>query len=434
MGVPAPFLPPQSSLDPGGGEGRGRGIRRGPSPGVYALGDALLLSISWVRVYTWRYGEWPSLSAGPFALIFAWLLIHFLLGTYTSLARRQLTAGRQLRNCVAAAMGVFVLATASTALRGALFSSTMGRSFLVPLLTLGFLSNLLLLLSQITAHLWQPQEQWLLIASPTERSVLSRAIDLGGCVIPCGVEWRSSQRMLPLPPALASLLDLDGVAIGSQSDPSPEDRQVMLEWQQSGVRLLSLRGWAEVFLQRLPPDLVPEGWAERVQVFSNARSGPTERLKRLADLLVSGLLLLALAPCALLALTLGGLRLSRDVCSGRNGRPFARIRLDRPGPFAALPQLLNVWRGEMSLVGPRPLSVAVMEQLEQRFPGAELRQWMRPGMTGWGRIAGAPPQEPDAIAWELGRDLYYLRNHSLPLDLRLLLVSFGQLLRQLPRR
>jgi lipopolysaccharide/colanic/teichoic acid biosynthesis glycosyltransferase len=72
-----------------------------------------------------------------------------------------------------------------------------------------------------------------------------------------------------------------------------------------------------------------------------------------------------------------------------------------------------------------------MEQLEQRFPGAELRQWMRPGMTGWGRIAGAPPQEPDAIAWELGRDLYYLRNHSLPLDLRLLLVSFSQLLRQM---
>jgi lipopolysaccharide/colanic/teichoic acid biosynthesis glycosyltransferase len=87
----------------------------------------------------------------------------------------------------------------------------------------------------------------------------------------------------------------------------------------------------------------------------------------------------------------------------------------------------------MSLVGPRPLSLAVMEQLEQRFPGAELRQWMRPGMTGWGRIAGAPPQEPDAIAWELARDLYYLRNHSLPLDLRLLLVSFGQLLHQIVR-
>jgi lipopolysaccharide/colanic/teichoic acid biosynthesis glycosyltransferase len=232
---------------------------------------------------------------------------------------------------------------------------------------------------------------------------------------------------------LASLLDLDGVAIGSQLDPSPEDRQVMLEWQQSGVRLLSLQGWAEAFLQRLPPDLVPEGWAERVQVFSHSRSGPTERLKRLADLLVSGLLLLLVVPCAALAMVFAGFRLARDGCSGRNGRPFQRVRFAGDGPFAALPQLVNVWRGEMSLVGPRPLSLAVMEQLEQRFPGAELRQWMRPGMTGWGRIAGAPPQEPDAIAWELARDLYYLRNHSLPLDLRLLLVSFGQLVLQIVR-
>jgi lipopolysaccharide/colanic/teichoic acid biosynthesis glycosyltransferase len=54
-------------------------------------------------------------------------------------------------------------------------------------------------------------------------------------------------------------------------------------------------------------------------------------------------------------------------------------------------------------------------------------------MTGWGRIAGPPPQEPDAIAWELARDLYYLRNHSLALDLRLLVVSLAQLLRLLVR-
>ena len=82
----------------------------------------------------------------------------------------------------------------------------------------------------------------------------------------------------------------------------------------------------------------------------------------------------------------------------------------------------------MSLVGPRPFTVDSMAELAERFPGAELRQWMRPGMIGWGRIAGPPPQEPDAVAWELGRDLYYLRNHSLLLDLRLLLTSLVQLM------
>jgi lipopolysaccharide/colanic/teichoic acid biosynthesis glycosyltransferase len=64
-----------------------------------------------------------------------------------------------------------------------------------------------------------------------------------------------------------------------------------------------------------------------------------------------------------------------------------------------------------------------MAELEARLPGAELRQWVLPGMTGWGRIAGPPPEESDAIAWELGRDLYYLRNQSLLLDLRLLLTA-----------
>ncbi|MCP9852086.1 sugar transferase [Synechococcus sp. HJ21-Hayes] len=384
-----------------------------------ACSDGLLLGLSWCAVYGWQFGAWPQLSRGPLGLILAWLLIHYLLGTYTALARHQLDLARQLRNCLAAAALVFALAAASTLLRGQQLEATMSRSFLLPGLALGLGTNLLLGLGQSTAHLWRPQQQWLLIAAPEERAALSQAIDVGACAIPCGIEWRASQAMPPLPEALPAWLALDGVALGLQHQPSAADRATLLAWQQQGLRLLSLAGWAETFLQRLPPELLATAWAERVEAFSHARSGPAARLKRLGDLFGSGLLLALLAPLAFALRP----RLHRDACGGRDGRPFSRIRLAGSGRFSALPQLLNVWRGEMSLVGPRPLSLEALARLEARFPGAELRQWMRPGMTGWGRIIGPPPEEPDTLAWELARDLYYLRNHSLLLDLRLLATS-----------
>jgi len=378
-----------------------------------------LLALSWCFVYGWQFGQWPLLSPGPLGLILGWLLIHYLLGTYTALASHQLDLARQLRNCLATALLLVGLAAVSTLLRGQQLEATMSRAFLLPVLALGLVSSLLLRLGQSTAHFWKPQQQWLLIAAPGERSALSQAMEAGGCAIPCGIEWRASLGMPPLPEALPGWLALDGVALGVQHQPSAADRATLLTWQQQGLRLLSLAGWAETFLQRLPPALLVTAWAERVEAFSHARSGPAARLKRLGDLFGSGLLLVLLAPLAVVLRP----RLHRDACCGRDGREFERIRLAGSGRFSALPQLLNVWRGEMSLVGPRPLSRAAMARLEARFFGADLRQWMRPGMTGWGRIIGPPPEEPDTVAWELARDLYYLRNHSLLLDLRLLATS-----------
>lgn len=404
-----------------------RSILRSTTPAVYAFSDAALLAVSWFGVYFWRFGAWPSLTRGPLALIASWLLVHYLLGTYTSLARHHLDLGRQLRNCFAAALIVLSLAAAATLLRGEPWVSTMSRSFLLPVLVLGFFSNQLLRLGQLSAHFWQPQETWLLIVSPAERAVISQALDEGGCAIPCGIEWRSSSGLASLPSQLPALLRLDGVVVGTQSQPSAADRATLLAWQKQGLRLSSLPAWSELFLRRLPPALLPNNWAERVEVFSHARSGPGPRLKRLGDLAMASLILALCSPL----LPILWHSFHRDLCIGRHGSPFQRLRFEGSGRLCALPQLINVWRGEMSLVGPRPLSPLAMQQLEARFPGADLCQWMRPGMTGWGRIAGPPPEEPDAVAWELGRDLYYLRNHSLLLDLRLLLTSLLQLL--LPR-
>ncbi len=167
-----------------------------------AASDGVLLALSWCAVYAWQFGQWLLLRPAPLGLILGWILIHYLLGTYKALASHQLDLARQLRNCLTTAVLLVGLAAVSTLLRGQQLEATMSRAFLLPVLALGLVSSLLLRLGQSTAHLWKLQQQWLLIAAPPERSALSQAIEAGGCAIPCGIEWRASLGMPPLPEAL----------------------------------------------------------------------------------------------------------------------------------------------------------------------------------------------------------------------------------------
>ncbi len=95
----------------------------------------------------------------------------------------------------------------------------------------------------------------------------------------------------------------------------------------------------------------------------------------------------------------------------RFGRFIRKTRLDE------LPQLLNVIRGDMSFVGPRPERPVFVRQLSERLPYYQHRHWVKPGLTGWAQINypyGA--SEQDALE-KLQYDLYYVKNPSIALDL-----------------
>lgn len=98
-----------------------------------------------------------------------------------------------------------------------------------------------------------------------------------------------------------------------------------------------------------------------------------------------------------------------------SGQFIRKYRIDE------LPQLLNVLRGEMSIVGPRPERPEFVDQLEQEIPYYALRHTVKPGVTGWAQVNypyGASTQD----AYEkLQYDLYYVKNHSLFLDSIILL-------------
>ncbi len=167
-------------------------------------------------------------------------------------------------------------------------------------------------------------------------------------------------------------------------------------------------------------------------------------MKRLADICVAGGLLVVLSPL-LLALgvvvwwRLGWPVLFVQTRPGLHGRPFALVkfrtmtkaqdsqgaplpdaeRLTGLGRFLRatsldeLPELWNVLRGEMSLVGPRPL---LMDYLPLYTPEQARRHEVRPGITGWAQIHGR-----NAVSWEdrFALDVWYVDNRGLGLDLRI---------------
>lgn len=171
----------------------------------------------------------------------------------------------------------------------------------------------------------------------------------------------------------------------------------------------------------------------------------TSRQQRLFDLFLTIPLLLVLAPvfavvALLVRIKLGAPIFFRQQRPGFGARPFALLKFrtmtdgrDRHGhllPDAQrltafgqflrstsldeLPELLNVLKGEMSLVGPRPL---LMQYLERYTPEQMRRHNVRPGLTGWAQVNGR-----NALTWEqkFALDVWYVDHRSLWLDLKIL--------------
>lgn len=172
------------------------------------------------------------------------------------------------------------------------------------------------------------------------------------------------------------------------------------------------------------------------------------RLKRLFDIVCSALALLLLWPLLLalfilIRIYLGSPALFRQQRPGLHGRPFMMVkfrtmldavdgngdplpdelRLTRFGRFLRgtsldeLPELWNVLKGEMSLVGPRPL---LMEYLPLYSAEQARRHDVRPGITGWAQVNGR-----NALSWseKFDLDIWYVKNQSFWLDFRILLLT-----------
>jgi exopolysaccharide biosynthesis polyprenyl glycosylphosphotransferase len=99
----------------------------------------------------------------------------------------------------------------------------------------------------------------------------------------------------------------------------------------------------------------------------------------------------------------------------RVGRFIRRTRIDE------LPQLLNVLRGEMSFVGPRPERPEFVAMLTEQIPFYAVRHSVKPGLTGWAQVRYSYGATVEQSVRKLEYDLYYVKNHTLVLDVAIML-------------
>lgn len=313
------------------------------------------------------------------------------------------------------------------------------------------------------------------VAAATLRETLRRRADRRGLEIvgycPCGTNGECS---IPEAEILHTGDDLkafcnrhriDAIVIDDKlrDDEIPHDE--LLECRFHGVVVRKVTSFIEQECGKIPVELAQPTWWLFGDGFSQGRLYGA--YKRLFDLIVSVVLLVITAPLSLacaLAIIMedgrGATILFRQRRVGKDGTGFILLkfrsmsedaekdgvarwatkddkritsvgRVLRKYRLDELPQLINVLRGDMSLVGPRPERPEFVKELEEYLPYYDRRHYIRPGITGWAQLCypyGASRR--DALE-KLKYDLYYIKNQTFAFDLAIFMrtvevVIFGK--------
>jgi sugar transferase (PEP-CTERM system associated) len=231
----------------------------------------------------------------------------------------------------------------------------------------------------------------------------------------------------------------------------------LLECRSAGVRIWDLSTYFERMLGQIRIDQLHPGWLIFGKGFDH--SNVRDVAKRLFDIVCSCVLLAMAAPLLVLtaiciALESRGPIFYRQERVGQDGKTFNVLkfrsmrvdaekngtpqwatakdaRVTRVGAIVRryrldeFPQLVNVLKGEMSLVGPRPERPFFVRQLTVEIPFYALRHTVKPGVTGWAQVRYEYGASIEDAREKLQYDLYYVKNHSLLLDLLVLFETIG---------
>jgi exopolysaccharide biosynthesis polyprenyl glycosylphosphotransferase len=217
----------------------------------------------------------------------------------------------------------------------------------------------------------------------------------------------------------------------------------------SRVKFIDMYKIYEDLFDRVPLSLVRYNWfLENISTESRTTYDILKRMMDLALSLVAGILSLIFYPFVALAIKFddGGDIFFEQERIGKNNkiikikkfRTMSDSKITRVGKWLRkfrideLPQLWNVLRGDVSMIGPRPEIPSLVKHYEEEIPYYNIRHLIKPGLSGWAQLYHTDPPKVNADSEKTRRklsyDLYYIKNHSFMLDLKIALKTIKALL------
>ncbi len=446
-------------------------------PIILFVGDLLAFSLAlWLSLVV-RYGEIPSMDLAkthlvPFGLLFLlWVLVFFIAGLYekhTLVFKGKLPSlilNTQVVNSLLAVVFFYLFP----------FFGITPKTVLAIHLVISFILIVVWRVMMVPRFGFRERERAILIGGGRASADISRGDFVKSEMQELKEEVNQNERYNLLFISSVNLEALDGIAFQKEVvekvysegvtsiviDLKHEKAEAILPSLYnlifSNVRFLDMYKVYEEVFDRIPLSLVGYNWfLENISFSPHTMYDP---LKRVMDIVVAGILgalSLVFYPFVILAIKIEdggpvfimqerigqGNRIVRlwkfrsmrgsdagvwvtdgDVRVTRVGKILRKTRIDE------LPQLWNILRGDISLIGPRPDIVALGKKLAQELPYYTVRNLIKPGLSGWAQIKqDIAPQSLEETRERLAYDLYYLKNRSFILDLIIALKTVKTLL------
>ncbi len=286
--------------------------------------------------------------------------------------------------------------------------------------------------------------------------------------VPGEVTQISSERVVPEVPSLRSYaeqLNIEEIVVAVDDKRAALPLQDLVKCRMDGIKVVEITNFFEQEAGKILVDFINPGWLIFSEGFHQSQSATIA--KRVFDVLCSLLLLVVAWPLMLATAIaiwieegLGAPVFYRQERVGLAGETFDVLkfrsmtvnaegdgkarwatvddnRVTRVGKFIRkvrideLPQILNVLKGDMAFVGPRPERPQFVAELSEKIPYFDVRHGVKPGITGWAQLSYPYGASEEDSKQKLQFDLYYVKNHSLFLDIIILLntveiVCFGK--------